>query len=67
MSFLAGLRSLVLGETWVVPIGVAMLLGGAALAEGVADSLWHDGGAVLLTAGAVIVVLVSVASGARRR
>ncbi|MEJ7789439.1 MAG: hypothetical protein WKF29_06085 [Thermoleophilaceae bacterium] len=67
MSFLAGLRSLVLGETWVVPIGVAMLLGGAALGEGVADSLWHDGGAVLLTAGAVIVVLVSVASGARRR
>ncbi len=35
--------------------------------KGVADSLWHDGGAVLLTAGAVIVVLVSVASGARRR
>lgn len=67
MSFLSALRSLVLGETRVVPIGVALLLGAAALADSVAGSLWHDAGAALLTAGGVIVVVLSVASGARQR
>ena len=65
MSFLRGLRALVLGETWAVPIGVALVLGAGALARELAGSLWHDAGSAALTGGVLAVVIVSVARGAR--
>jgi len=57
----------VLGETWVVPIGVALVLGAGALLREVNDSAWRDAGAVLLPVGVVALVLISVARGARHR
>jgi hypothetical protein len=65
MSFLRALRALVLGETWIVPLGVAVLLGAAAMLRSVAAHAWHDAGAAVLAAGVVAVLVAAVARGAR--
>lgn len=60
MSILKTLRKLVFGETWVLPIGVALALGGAELLRRALGGEWHSvGGFVLLAAiGALVVVSV---------
>jgi hypothetical protein len=67
VSFLVQLRKLVLGETWVVPIGVAIAVGGGAALRELAPGAWDAAGGALLVAaaGAVLVVAVGRASGAR--
>jgi len=58
------LRKLILGETWFLPLGIALLIALAALASVVAETAWHDaGGPVLLVA----VLVLLVASVARER
>ena len=47
-----------LGETWWLPGGVALLVAGGLLAEAVAPEAWHDAGAFVLLA-AVVALLVS--------
>ncbi|MEA2383081.1 MAG: hypothetical protein QOH72_3052 [Solirubrobacteraceae bacterium] len=51
------LRKLVLGETWTLPIGIALAVGVAALLDAVTGSAawWHDAG------GFVLLVLLAVA------
>jgi len=63
MSFLRTLRKLVLGETWALPVGVALALGAAALARLASGSggWWHHGG------GAVLAALLAVALGVSLR
>ena len=53
------LRKLVLGETWTLPIGVALAVGAAALLRAASDDAvwWRDAG------GAILVALVLVALG----
>ena len=53
------LRKLVLGETWTLPIGVALAVGAAALIRAASDDAlwWRDAG------GAILVALVLVALG----
>ncbi|HEV7773911.1 MAG TPA: hypothetical protein VGO48_11560 [Conexibacter sp.] len=65
LTILRGLRLLVLGETWILPLGVAvMLLASAALRE-VAPDLWHSIGGLLLLAGTIAVLTLAVARSTR--
>lgn len=54
------LRKLLLGETWTLPLGVALAVGAAGLLSWLAPGLWHAAGGPLLL-GAVAAVLVASA------
>lgn len=54
------LRKLVLGETWTLPVGVALAVGGGAIVAELAPSAWHDAGGPALLVAAVAVLLASV-------
>ena len=70
MTFLRTLRKLVLGETWVLPIGVALAVGGAAVLRALAGDhgWWRDAGGFVLLA-LVLAALLAAARGptSRRR
>jgi hypothetical protein len=60
---IAQLRKLVLGETWTLPLGVAVtLLAGLGL-EAAGPGWWHSAGGFVLLAG----VLATLAAALRRR
>lgn len=68
MSVLRELRKLVLGETWVLPLGVAALLAASLILRAVAPDLWEDAGGFLLLGGVVgLLAAVSAGSTSRRR
>jgi membrane protein implicated in regulation of membrane protease activity len=68
MSILVALKKLVLGETWLLPVGLAAVVAGAGLlARPLAPHLWHRLGGFLILAGVLAVVLASVARAARSR
>ena len=48
------LRKLLLGETWALPVAVAVLVVAALVLRAVARDVWDDAGGFLLLAGAVI-------------
>jgi hypothetical protein len=55
------LRKLVLGETWALPIGIAVAVGAAAVVSTVAgSSWWHDNGGFVLLALLVGAFVVSL-------
>jgi hypothetical protein len=64
MSFLVQLRKLVLGETWIVPIGVAIAVGGGAAVRELVPGVWDAAGGALLVVAAGAVLLVAVGRGA---
>ena len=50
-AFLRSLRSLLLGETWTIPIGVGVsVLIAAALHSVLPAHVWHEGGGFMLAA-----------------
>jgi hypothetical protein len=59
MNVLRGVRSLVLGETWTLPIAVGVLAAVALALHELVPGVWEDAGAALLVV-AVPVVLVLV-------
>jgi hypothetical protein len=68
VSVLRELRKLVLGETWVLPLGVAALLAASLVLRAVAPDLWEDAGGFLLLSGVVgLLVAASAGSASRRR
>jgi hypothetical protein len=68
VSVLRELRKLVLGETWVLPLGVAALLAAALVLRAVAPDLWEDAGGFLLLGGVVgLLGAASAGSASRRR
>jgi hypothetical protein len=67
VSVLCDLRKLVLGETWVLPLGVAMLLVAALVLRAVAPDLWEDAGGFLLLGGVVGLLAAASAGSATRR
>jgi hypothetical protein len=67
VSVLRDLRKLVLGETWVLPLGVAMLLVAALVLRAVAPDLWEDAGGFLLLGGVVGLLAAASAGSATRR
>ena len=62
-TFLRTLRGLVLGETWTLPLGVALVLVMGALLREAAPDVWEDAGAFVLLGGVVTVLLVAVRVG----
>ena len=67
IGLLRSLRSLILGETWTIPIGVAAAVATAALVRSVlADQLWHQIGGFVL-AGVVAATLITSISLSSRR
>lgn len=67
MTTLRTLKKLVLGETWLLPLGVAVVvLTCAFAAEPLLGDAWESGGGFLLLGGVIVVLLASVARSARR-
>ena len=64
MSIIRRLRLLVLGETWTLPLGVALVLVAGALLREAAPGFWEDAGGFVLLGGVVAVLLVAVRGGA---
>ena len=60
MSWLSTLRKLVLGETWVLPISVGVVIFGAFLLRELAPDTWADVGGPLLLLGVVGALVLSV-------
>ena len=66
MSTLRALKKLLLGETWLLPVGIAAVVA-ALLVRPLASHAWeHLGGFMLLT-GVLAILLASVARAARPR
>ena len=62
MSTLHTLKKLVLGETWLLPLGVAVVVGGSDLiVRPLVGAEWHHLGGLIILAGIVALLLVSVA------
>ena len=68
MTTLRALKKLILGETWILPIGLAITLAaGGLLLRPFAHSDWPHLGGFLLLAGVLVVLLASVNRSARKR
>jgi len=68
MSTLHALKKLVLGETWLLPLGIAAVVVAAALlVRPLAPHAWQRLGGFVLLAGVIAVLLTSVATAARPR
>jgi len=68
MSLLRTLKKLVLGETWLLPLGVAVVVGSAGLiVRPLAAGAWSRLGGILMLVGVLVVLAASVARGARKR
>jgi len=66
VTFLRTLRKLVLGETWILPLGVAAVVAAAALVvRPLADGAWEHAGGFVLLAGVLAVLFASVARSRR--
>lgn len=67
MSTLRTLRKLLCGETWLLPLGIAVVIGcGALLVRPLTAGAWDRLGGFLLLAGVLVLQVTSVARGARR-
>jgi hypothetical protein len=67
MTFLRTLKKLLFGETWLLPLGLALaLLITLAFKDALGDDWHHIGGFVLL-AGVLTVIVTSVGRSARAR
>lgn len=65
MTTLRTLKTLVLGETWVLPAGVAVVMTIAGALRLAAPELWSGTGGAILLAGVLAVLWTSVARTAR--
>ena len=60
MSWLVTLRKLVLGETWILPISVGLVITGALLLRELGPDVWAQVGGPLLLFGVVLALVLSV-------
>jgi hypothetical protein len=67
MALLRSLRSLILGETWTIPIGVAAaVLIAALLRSAVSEQLWDELGGFALAAMVAVTLVASIARSSTR-
>jgi hypothetical protein len=66
MSTLRAIKKLVLGETWILPLGIAAVLLAGALLKAAAPDAWEDAGGALLAVGVLAVLVGSVVASTRR-
>jgi hypothetical protein len=57
---IAQLRKLVLGETWTLPLGVALTLAIGLALDAAGPGWWHRAGGFVLLAGALATLVVSL-------
>jgi hypothetical protein len=57
---IAQLRKLILGETWTLPLGVAVTLVAALALDAAGPGWWHRGGGFVLLGGALATLIVSL-------
>jgi hypothetical protein len=68
MRTLRTLKKLFLGETWLLPLGLAaVVLAGALVIRPLAPHAWPAIGGFVLLGGVTVVLIGSVAHGTRRR
>jgi hypothetical protein len=66
MALLRSLRSLILGETWTIPLGVAAaVLIAALLRSAISEQLWDEIGGFALAAMVAITLVVSISRSSR--
>jgi CBS-domain-containing membrane protein len=67
IALLRSLRSLILGETWTIPIGVAgAVLIAAVLRSAVSEQLWDELGGFALAAMVAVTLVASIARSSTR-
>ena len=67
MTTLRTLKKLLLGETWLLPLGMAVVVAAADLViRPLASDAWRHAGGFVLLAGVLVVLLAAVARTARR-
>jgi hypothetical protein len=67
MALLRSLRSLILGETWTIPIGVAAAVLIAVLLRSViSEQLWDELGGFVLAAMVAVTLVASIARSSTR-
>jgi ABC-type phosphate/phosphonate transport system permease subunit len=67
IALLRSLRSLILGETWTIPLGVAgAVLITALLRSAFTDHVWDEIGGFVLAAAIAITLVVSISLSSRR-
>ena len=68
MSLLRTLKKMILGETWLLPLGVGLTVAAGAVGrELLPGDVWRDLAGFALLAGIAVVLTLSVARSARRR
>jgi hypothetical protein len=67
MRTLGILKKLLLGETWLLPIGLAITLAAGGMLHAFATRDWRHLGGFILLAGVLLILLASVNRSARRR
>lgn len=67
MNVLRTLKKLLFGETWLLPVGLALALAATLLIRHLLGAAWHDVGGFVLLACVAGVLLASVAAGTRPR
>jgi hypothetical protein len=65
MNAARAIAKLIVGETRFLPLGVAVVVGLAALVSDVAGGWWTHAGGFALLGGVAVVLLAAVARGAR--
>jgi hypothetical protein len=65
VSFLVTLRKLLLGETWVLPVGLAAVVCGCLVVRHLLGEGWDQAGGFVLLAGVAVVLVLSVATSGR--
>ena len=66
MTTMRTLKKLLFGETWLLPIGIAIVMTVALVIRSLDRHLWTDVGGFVLLAGVVAVLLTCVSRTARR-
>jgi hypothetical protein len=67
MSLLRTLKKLVFGETWLLPVGLALTIAASLLVRHLLGADWRDVGGFVLLAGVTTTLVVSVAVSGRPR
>ncbi len=68
MTVLRTLRKLILGETWLLPLGItAVAVAAALVVRPLFGDAWDRGGGFVLLAGVAVVLALSVSLSARGR
>jgi hypothetical protein len=67
MRTLHTVKKLVLGETWILPIGLALTLAAAGVLRRLGAGDWPHLAGFIMLAGVLMILLASVSQSARRR